>query len=100
MQALETQAHAQPYLLVMQNLEGNIPLDVSVIQGKKDKAICLIQYMKFIKQSSAIWFITKPNKLDFKFEKAMTLAIQKGMNSDFLRKFPKGSVKTVLVSLQ
>lgn len=58
-----------------------------------------MSYMRFIRQSSAIRFITKPNRLEFKYEKAMIIAIQKGMNSDFLNKFPKHLVKTAYICM-
>lgn len=75
-------------MLVLLNSDGYTPLDLAIIQGKKDKAALLIQHMRFIKSQSAIRFICKPHKLDLKFEKAFTLSIEKNHNSDFFRKFP------------
>lgn len=44
---------------------------------------------KNFNKNSAIWFVSKPNWLELKYEKALTISIQMNFAIEFLRKFPK-----------
>lgn len=76
-----------PHLLFMLNNEGYTPLDVCILEGNTEKAELLIQKIKKFQTSSNLRFIKKANRLELKYEKALTLSVMKN-NSTIIRAFP------------
>lgn len=75
---------------------GLTPLDMAIFEGKTDRAELLLKKSKKFHSMSSIRFITKPHRLELKYEKSFTIAIQKN-NTDLLFKFPNKSIKTMYV---
>jgi hypothetical protein len=61
----------------MLNNDGYTPLDMTIQEGNVEKAIFLINKIKKFHPNCNIKYIKKANRLDLKFEKAITLAILK-----------------------
>jgi ankyrin repeat protein len=80
---LEHQATINPHMLFILNQMGMTPLDMAIFEGKKDRAELLLKKSKKFHSMSNIRFITKPHRLELKYEKSFTLAIQKN-NNDIL----------------
>ena len=70
------QVESQPHLLFMLNKAGFTPLDVAVAEQDEEKAFYLIKKIAKISNfASSMKYIKRPHRLEFKFEKAFTLAI-------------------------
>lgn len=93
---LETQATINPHMLFILNQMGMTPLDMAIFEGKNDRAELLLKKSKKFHSMSSIRFVTKPNRLELKYEKSFTLAVQKN-NNDLLFLFPNKSIKTMYV---
>ena len=115
-----------PHQLFMLNKSGQTPLDTTIMDSvkaefiergyleKKDaekakeadekeqnanqKTMHLIQRMQKFTPECSLKFIKKPIRLDLKFEKSFAMAISQNKN-DVLEFFPKGSIKSVYVSM-
>lgn len=95
---LENQATVHPHMLFILNQMGMTPLDMAIFEGKNDRADLLLKKSKKFHSMSSIRFITKPHRLELKYEKSFTLSVQKN-NNDILYKFPNKSVKTMYVPI-
>ena len=98
MELLETQATVNPHMLFILNQLGMTPLDMAIFEGKNDRAELLLKKSKKYHSHSSLRFILKPHRLELKYEKSFTIAIQKN-NNDLLFKFPNKSIKTMYVPL-
>ena len=67
-------------------------------QKANQKTMHLIQRMQKFTSECSLKFIKKPIRLDLKFEKSFAMAISQNKN-DVLEFFPKGSIKSVYVSM-
>lgn len=67
-------------------------------QFAKVKSMILIQRMVKYPIDCSLKFIKKPLRLDLRFEKSFTLAVKEN-KQDVLELFPRGSVKSVYVSM-
>lgn len=64
-------------MLFLLNNEGNTPLDTAILQGDLQKAEILMNRIKKSQHAySLLRFLTKPSRLDLKFEKSFTLAVK------------------------
>jgi len=97
-EVLDTQATIHPHMLFILNQMGMTPLDTAIFEGKNDRADLLLKKSKKFHSMSSIRFITKPHRLELKYEKSFTLAIQKN-NNDLLFKFPNKSIRTMYVPI-
>ena len=95
---MESRLLKAPHLLFMLNNEGYTPLDVCIMEGNTEKAELLVNKIKKFQSSSNLRFIKKANRLELKYEKALTLAIMKN-NTKVVRSFPAKGIKTLLVSM-
>lgn len=87
MDLLDNQATINPHMLFILNHLGMTPLDMAIFEGKNDRAELLLKKSKKFHSQSSIRFIQKPHRLELKYEKSFTMAIQKN-NNDLLFKFP------------
>jgi len=85
---LENHATQNPHMLFLLNNEGNTPLDSAIIQGETMKAEVLMNRIKKAQNTySLLRFLTKPSRLELKYEKSFTLAVKRNSNA-ILRLFP------------
>jgi hypothetical protein len=82
----------------MLNNDGYTPLDMTIQEGNSEKAKFLVNKIKKYHPNCNIKYIKKANRLDLKFEKAITLALMKN-NLELMNYFPNKCMKTVLVSM-
>jgi hypothetical protein len=82
----------------MLNKQGFTPLDVAVTEGENVKARYLIEKMQRFNTNCSLKFVKRPNRLELKFEKSLTLAINKN-NSLILQCFPSKTIRTVNISM-
>jgi ankyrin repeat protein len=82
----------------MLNNDGYTPLDMCIMEANTEKAEFLIQRIKKFHANSNLRFIKKANRLDLKYEKALTLSIMKN-NLKVVSAFPPKQIKTLLVSM-
>lgn len=86
-------------MLFLLNNEGNTPLDTAILQGDLQKAEILMNRIKKSQHAySLLRFLTKPSRLDLKFEKSFTLAVKRNSNA-IIRLFPTQAVRTMYVVL-
>ena len=71
----------------MLNNEGYTPLDMCIMEGNTEKAELLVHKIKKFQTNCNLRFIKKANRLELKYEKALTLAIMKN-NSKVISSFP------------
>ena len=95
---LENQATINPHMLFILNQMGMTPLDMAVFEGKNDRAEMLLKKSKKFHSMSSIRFITKPHRLELKYEKSFTLALQRN-NNELIYNFPNKSIKTMYVPI-
>ena len=67
-------------------------------QFARVKSMILIQRMTKYPIDCSLKFIKKPLRLNLRFEKSFTLAVKEN-KQDVLELFPRGSVKSVYVSM-
>jgi hypothetical protein len=83
-------------MLFMRNKEGYTSLVLAVKDQDDAKAAFLIEKFTQFGPQSSLKFVKRPNKLDLKFEKALTMALHTN-NYDLVKKFPTKNIKTVHV---
>ena len=98
MDILDNQATINPHMLFILNHLGMTPLDMAIFEGKNDRAELLLKKSKKFHSMSSIRFITKPNRLELKYEKSFVLAVQRN-NNDIIFAFPNKSIKTMYVPM-
>jgi len=81
LELLEMQANNNPHMLFILNQLGMTPLDMAIFEGKNDRAELLLKKSKKFHSMCNLRFILKPHRLDLKYEKSFTLAVQKN-NTD------------------
>lgn len=124
--SMRLQLGEAPHHLFMLNKYGQTPLDITIQEGvdaatqearylaqknqtmakleddkeqfAKVKSMILIQRMVKYPRDCSLKFIKKPLRLDLRFEKSFTLAVKEN-KQDVLELFPRGSVKSVYVSM-
>lgn len=95
---LDNQATINPHMLFILNHLGMTPLDMAIFEGKSDRAELLLKKSKKFHSMSSIRFVTKPNRLELKYEKSFVLAVQRN-NNDIIFAFPNKSIKTMYVPI-
>lgn len=95
---LDNQATINPHMLFILNQMGMTPIDMAIYEGKTDRAELLLKKSKRFHSNSSIRFILKPHRLELKYEKTFTIALQKN-NNDILFKFPNKSIKTMYIPM-
>jgi len=85
-------------LLFMLNKSGLTPLDMTILENDEKRAIFLIEKMKAFTNNCSLKFVKRPHRLDLKFEKSFSLAVQKN-NQAIIDAFPAKQVQTAHVSM-